>query len=575
MLNFRKILYLPRLFAPEEKRILILLIIIAALSGAGFFSRIYFAATVPVPRIGGTYTEGIIGEPRIINPVLAVSDADRDITRLVFSGLFQYDGRGKIQPDLAERLEISKDAKTYTVVLKQNIQWHDAKPLGADDVAFTVHMVQNPQYKSPLRANWQGVTIEKIDDHTIKFILRSPYAPFIENLTLGILPKHLWENVKPEQAMLSELLIKPIGSGPFMFEELEQNKDGGVVSYTLARNTHYHRPGPYLQTIRFLFFEKGDELLSAWKRGAIEGLSPAQKSSGEDMVRNKTNLFSLRMPRIYGIFLNQSKARALADTRVREAISYAINREDLAARARATGFIPTDLALPWSEGGETAVSKYHYDPDRAATLLDAAGWKDKNLDGVREKGKTSPAPSGRTQTPQPPEKSELRFTLTTSDWPNLVQLAEQIKEELARVGIKVEIKMLPFTDLEASVIRPRNYEMLLFGEVYGYEPDPFAFWHSSQIKDPGLNITLYANKKVDRILEEARQTKDPDVRISRFKDFLRILRDDNPAIFLFSQLYFYILPRDLQGVTLERISLPSDRFNDANMWYRATKRVFQ
>ena len=269
--HIRKIFYLPKISTKQEMRVLFLLIVITLVSGLTLASRLYLQMTISVPRIGSSYTEGLLEDPRAINPLYASHDTDRDISRLIFSGLFIYNGSGIIGHDLASDLDISTDGKVYTVTLKKNLQWHDGQPLTADDVVFTIHTIQNGQFRSPLRSDWQGVSVEKLSDDSVRFSLRAPYAPFIENLTLGIIPQHIWQHVTPEQAPLHEANLKPVGSGPYRFDQMRQSKDGSIQWYQIMRNANYHRPGPYIQKIIFQFFKNEDELFAAWHRGIIDG----------------------------------------------------------------------------------------------------------------------------------------------------------------------------------------------------------------------------------------------------------------------------------------------------------------
>ncbi len=550
--------------------------LIAAASGIALLGRTYVAITAPAPAVGKSYTEGILGEPRTINPIFAAQDADRDISRLVFAGLLAYDGEGRIQSDLAERYEASEDGRIYTVTLRKDLFWHDGERLGADDIIFTIKTIQNSQYKSPLRANWQGVEAEKLDERTVRFVLRTAYAPFVENLAVGIIPKHVWEKISPEQAFLHERNLKPIGAGPYAFSEFRQNSEGVILSYHLARNPRYHRDGPYLKTITFMFYRSPEEMLSAWRRGIVEAFSPIASNPNAELVRRRAQILSLAMPRIFGIFLNEKKAAALEDSRMREAISAAINRDGLVSALVTSGGVATPNAFPWLADGEGsgAEAAPSYDPEASKALLKKAGWEDADGDGIREK---TTAAGARNRNPNSSKNSpqKLEFTLLTSDWPDLTASAQRIKEDLARVGIGITIEAKPFAELESSVIRPRNFELLLFGQVYGYEPDPFAFWHSSQAKDPGLNITAYGNRAADRLLQEARGERDPDERQKKYRGINDLIRKDIPAVFLYSQLYRYVMPQDIQGAEVRRISLPADRFNTINQWYRATHRVIQ
>ncbi len=567
LLSPRKILYFPHIFSQGEKRFLLLFLAIAVLSGSAFWLRLYVANTSIAPQVGKTYTEGMLREPRNINPIYATTDGDRDLARLIFSRLFTYSGTGAFEPDAAESYEISPDGKIYTVKLKNNVYWHDGRQLTADDVIFTAKTIQNPLYKSPLRANWQGVTVDKIDTHTIKFTLRSPYAPFIENLTFGILPKHLWESVSPEQALLHELNLKPIGSGPYKFSNLRQAKDGSITSYEVRLNSNYYGVGPWLKKINFVFFKSEDEMLAAWQKERIDGFGPFPANRARELARETVNISPITMPRLFGLFFNGKNNSILADKKIRQAIAHGIDKKEIATNVISSGAIPASSMLPLGSSGYTSeITTYAYDPGQSKTLLESAGWKDSDGDGIREK---SVKKGNKT------EITPLSFTLTTSDWPDLLKTAVAVQTALREIGIEVLIQKYPLSELESAVIRPRNFEVLLFGQVYGYEPDPFAFWHSSQIKDPGLNIALYASKKADQLLEQARQISDLKSREAKYAELQKLIADDLPAIFLYSQLYLYALPNSIKSPEISVISLPADRFNEINKWFIETRRVFR
>lgn len=566
LLSIRKVLFLPHILSNKEQKAFLILIIAFLISGAAFFTRIYLRLTIPVPATGGTYTEGLLKEPRLINPIYAATDTDRDITRLVFSSLLTYSGSGMIEPDIAQKYEISQDGKTYIITLRDNVFWHDGKRLTADDVIFTIKTIQDPLYKSPLRPNWQGVEVSKLEENKIQFTLRSAYAAFIENLTVRIIPKHLWEQIPPEQAALHELNLKPVGSGPFEFDRMKQNKDGTIAWYQLQGNENFYKDGPFLEILNFSFFKTEEEIIAALRRGDIDGFGPLTIQKEGEFARDRVSILKLTMPRLFGIFFNERRAQILSDKKLREAIALAIPEREIAAAIASSGAIAADSILP-SDSPQEKAENYVYSPEKSRELLETAGWRDDDNNGFREK-----------RVKQKNKKEEiipLQLTLMTSDFPELVRTASLIQDALEKVGVELRVESHPFAELETKIIRPRNFEILLFGQVYGHEVDPFSFWHSSQIKDPGLNISSYANKNVDRILEDARKSTDPAVRDQKHREFESAILQDIPAIFLYSQLYIYVMPADLKGVELSTISLPSDRFNETHKWYRTTRRIFK
>src|SRR3989344_5195349 len=299
-------------------------------------------------------------------------------------------------------------------------------------------------------------------------------------------------------------------------------------------------------------------MIAAWRKNEIEGFGPLSSEHKKEFFEDRVVIADPIMPRLFGIFFNQKHAPVLNDKNIREAIARAIYKKRIAQSASLGAAMPIDSSLPPASPGYTMnVALYPFNPDESRLLLEKSGWKDTDNDGIveikkREGGKDILVP--------------FRLTLATSDWPDLVSTAELIKQFLRDIGIDVTIEARPFSELESEIIRPRNFDMLLFGQVYGYEPDPFAFWHSSQIKDPGLNVALYANKKIDTLLETARKTTDKTIRNANYESMQKIIATELPSVFLYSQQYLYLLPQNIRGIELFKISLPSDRFNEINRW---------
>ncbi|MBI2640026.1 MAG: hypothetical protein HYW90_04030 [Candidatus Sungbacteria bacterium] len=564
-LEKKRWLYLPRLFSGREKTIFYGLIIVALISGTALSLRTYLRFTVIKPAFGGTYREGLLKGPRFINPIYAASnDTDRDITELVFSGLVRYSPEGNPEPDLAETFEISEGGKNYTIRLRENLLWHDGESIDADDVLFTIKTIQNPEFKSPWRQNWQGVTVEKLDRRTVRFSLKQPYAPFIESLSIGIIPEHLWARISPQSAALTELNLKPVGSGPYRFDSFTRLEDGSVTSYTLSAFKYAPHGRPHIKKIIFSFYPTETETLAAYRKNEIDGVSAISAKSVPQVEKTDIILLPLRIPRVIGIFLNSSQQSAFAEKKVRTALTLAIDAGDIIQKILGGAAEPIASPIPPANSSfNENIPLAPYDIERAKMLLAEAGWKDSDKDGILDK--TELKNKKRTVTP-------LKIEITTSDFPELSETAAAIKEMWRAVGVDTEIKIMNSPDLEISAIRPRAYQALLFGEIFGHDPDPFAFWHTSQIKDPGLNIALYSNRKVDSLLEEARRTADNNTRKDLYQEFQKIVAEDAASIFLFSPISFYGVRNSISGITIGRIALPHERFSHIEEWYIKTKR---
>ncbi len=561
--------YILKNFSFREKIYFLLLTVLLLTGVFGLLWKIDRSLAVEIPSSGGTIREGIIGTPRFINPLLSVSDADRDLSNLVYSGLMRADTRGSLMPDLAEKYEISEDGLSYTFTLKDNLLWPDKKPITSDDVVFTIEMAQNSVLKSSQRASWEGVEIEKIDDKAVRFLLKRPYAPFMENMTLGILPKHIWENISPEQMTLTDFNIKPVGSGPYEITSIVKDSTGIIQSYALSPNKRFILGEPYIKNLILKFYPSEKKLIAAYENGEIDSVGGASSQNIEKIKRGETKLKNLLLPRVFAIFFNQNKAEILADKNIRQALDLAVDKEKIVREVLQNfGSVLNHPLPPGSIGAPDLQEKinpasYEENLKKAAEILKKAGWKINDQDKIYEK-------KGKKK-----ETIKLEFDLSTSNAPELVQVAELLKTMLEKAGIRINTKIFEIGDLNQDVIRPRKYDALLFGIMMGRDPDPFAFWHSSQRNDPGLNIAMYTNITADKLLEEARTISDVEKRKEKYRAFQEQVEKDIPAVFLYSPEYIYLVPESLMGLNADAITVPSERFSQIHKWYIATEKIWK
>ncbi len=535
---------------------------VCVVSSLGLIYMMNRQLVVSTPARGGSLTEGIIGSPRFINPILAVSDADRDLTALVYSGLLHATPQGQYVPDLASEYSVSPDGKTYTFVIRSDATFQNGTPVTADDVAYTVQKIQDAALKSPLRANWEGVDVQILDSHTITFSLRSAYAPFVENLTLGVVPKALWQGVTDDEFPFSDLNTSPIGSGPYRVSSISRTASGIPSSYKLTAFAQYALGEPYLTRLTLQFYQSETALESALANGDVEsasGISPASLGSLD------ANIKTVPLNRVFGVFFNQNQSEVLRIAEARQALSDSIDRTDLVRVVLGgygvplTGPVPPSLskaALADTVGSSTLMQS-------ARETLLQKGWKLEN--GVL----TKTTGTGKTQ-----KTVTLRLTLATANVPELRAAAQYLKEVWSAMGAQIDVQVYDQGDLSQNVIRPRKYDALLFGEVVGRELDLFAFWHSSQRNDPGLNIAGYANATADKALETLRTTSDPAARQELIKTFSAQVAKDMPAAFLYAPDFVYSIPNDIAGVDLGFVETPSDRFLGVAQWHRETDYVW-
>lgn len=554
----KQIKNLANFLSPKERYLVIGLSLGIIISLFAIPIGYWFNITYAGPNYGGSFTEGLVGEPRFINPLLLSNDTDRDLAQLIYSGLLKNDGKGNFIPDLAESFSISDDGLIYRLNLRKNVRWHDSRGFSADDVIFTIKTAQNQDFSSPQRINWQGVEAMKIDDFTLEFRLKSPYIQFINNLSLGILPAHLWQEVKPSNFILYELNLKPIGTGPYKFFKLKKDKSGRITFYELEADKNHFLDRPYIDSIKFKFYSTEEELIQSFNLSGVDslsGLSPANLKSLR--FPSKVKIQKIKIPRYFAVFLNQNQSDALSDKNIRLAMAHSVNKDKIIEIISGSGFKADSPVIPEVfRNFEGNIKKYDYNPGFSRQILQNSLWLDEDGDGFREK-----------------KGKKLEIELAVPLKRELVEIGHELKKEWEDIGIKINLINVPITELQQKFIQPRTYQALLFGEVLNIEPDPFSFWHSSQKRDPGLNLALYDNKGADKLLEEAKQTLNPVARAGKYKDFQNLVIEDLPAIFLYSPQYIYPQAKKIKGFEDELLGLPSERFANIEKWHIETKRV--
>lgn len=570
--SWRQIRHLPEVLSSNDNLRLQVGSVLVLFGLAVFGARFYYSHTQLVPAVGGTMTEGIVGTPRSLNPILAISnDVDSDLVRLTYSSLFAADGNGALTPDLVDGYTVSPDQKIYTLRLLP-AKWHDGKPVTADDVVFTFSLLQDPNWKSPLQTEFIDVAAQKIDDGTVRFTLKSPFAPFLSELTFGIVPEHVWKDVSPQDVLQAEANLKPVGSGPFEYSDLKRDGRGFVLSYDLKRNPGYYRQTAFLEGLSFRFYPDATAALDALKRQEVDSLSYVPRDLRTNLSSiSQTVAVSMELPQYMAVFFNQSRNVALKDKAVRQALALATNTSRIMLDVLHGEGHPIDgPPLPVS----SATGTIAFNPDSAGTLLDAAGWKIDKADGIRKKT-TTVATKTKTGTVNTQSAVPLHITLTAVDQPESLATAKIIKDSWVAIGVAVDLNAVAVADASRTVVKPRDYEALLYSQLLGPYSDPYLFWHSSQANDQGQNLALFVNRQADDAIEAARATTDPSVRQTQYGRFLTVLANEVPAVFLYSPSYVYPLPANLKGFTGTRTSAPSDRFATVTGWYLKTQRAWK
>lgn len=499
---------------------------------------------ISIPAYGGSVREGIIGTPRFINPVLATSEQDEDMTSLVYAGLTKKDNVGNTVLDMAESVVESEDGLHYTATLKDNLRFHDGSRVTVDDIIYTINLVQNPNIKSPHRIEWEGVTMEKISDLEMRFSLKRPYPLFMDTLTIGILPKEVWKNLSDEQFGLSDYNIYAVGSGPYMIDEI-RSQSGIPHTFTLSAHENYSLGRPYVDEIEVVTYSSERYATQALADGDITRLHGMSPEALQELNIAKSSIHTSLLPQTLTIFFNPNKAPILSEKKMRQALQMAINKEAIVENVR-HGYGKV-INSPYPFDTETASSTYSR--EQAKELLN----------------ETKAYKSGG---------DNLELTLVTANTGEMRNVAEMIKSDWEALGIKVTLAIYEVADLNQQVIKDRDFQVLLFGSITKTPSDLYAFWHSSQRTYPGLNISNYVSNQLDNNLETLRTNSDTLARAAAYDEVRQEFEDEVPGIFLFSPSLIYIAT-DKATARLPEVSYGnSSRFTLVHTWYRYSERVW-
>jgi peptide/nickel transport system substrate-binding protein len=522
----------------------------------------------PQPVRGGTYREALVGEPGRLNPVLDYANqADRDVDRLIFSGLVRFDSRGLPQPDLAESWSVSADATLYTFYLRDDAVWHDGEPVTADDVIYTFSKIQDPTYPgaSDLAEMWRQIQVVRLDSRTVQFQLPEPFAPFFDYLSLGLLPDHLLRGVSAADLIDHPFNLEPIGTGPFRFEGYLL-EDGRIQGVSLVRFDGYYGSAPYLDRVELRYYSDSSSAFQAYQSGEVLGVSSvADETLAEALAAPTLNVHTAPLPRLTLVFLNLRNAERpfFADKKVRQALLLATNRQWIIDQTLGgQGMVAVGPILPSSWAFSQGIEAWEYSPDQAGALLDEAGW-------------TLPAGAvpGTPEYVRTSEGVPLAFELLHPNDPTHTQIAEALQTNWAAIGVQVTLVPMDAEELLVSHLAPREYEAALadLNLSRSPDPDPYPFWHDSQA-ETGQNYGGFEDRNISIWLEQARITPDFAERADLYQSFQHRFHDQVPALPLFHPVFSFAIDSSVQGVTLGPVLDPSDRFASILSWYLLVRR---
>lgn len=500
------------------------------------------------PDVGGVYSEGVQGEIKQLNPLYSpINNAETSVTSLIFSGLTKRTDGGKIEPDLAESWEVSKDNKTYTFHLRKNVLWHDEAPFSAEDVIFTYNKIQDPDVGSAYFSTWQGVQISKTDEWTVVFTLPDPYAYFLSQTDTPIIPRHLLESVPSASLASAEFSKAPIGTGPYVFEELKELKNHQEV--WLAANKKYYGRLPYIEKVAIKSYKNYWAVTEAYRYKSVMAIE--RLNSGDiDSSKSLPNIvaYDLAIPEYDSLIFNL-RSGLTQDKALREAISLSVNREEIIKEAYHGWATPVySVILPGATGYNNQL-RTKADLAAAAQKLAGAGYV-KNAEGKLTKNN---------------QFAELRL-VTDDTEPKKVE-AEIIAARLAELGFSVAIERYPFNTFIEDYVRTRNYDLLLISQSTGPDTDLYSYFHSNMKDDPGLNFSGFGTREVDKYIEEARNSHDPAIRDTKYQSVAKILAAEVPVVTICRPNYVFGASREIQGIRDMKLVEPKDKYTHIFDWY--------
>jgi peptide/nickel transport system substrate-binding protein len=519
----------------------------------------------PQPTTGGIYTEALIGSLSRLNPLIDQNNPpDRDIDHLIFSGLIKFDARGLPLPDLADSWGVRPDGTIYNFSIRPDAVWHDGQPVTSDDVIFTLDLIKSDASLFPqdVRDMWKTVQVKKLNDKTLQFILPEPFAPFLDYLTFGLLPKHLLENTPPAQMAAAPFNLAPVGTGPYRFERLIV-ENGQVKGVELRSFDQYYGKKPFIEQVILRYYASSASAWDAYHQGQVLGISEITADVLPEALSDPNlSVYTGRLPELSLVLFNLKNDQVpfLQDANLRRALLMALNRPMIVNKFMGGQAIMADGPLfPDTWAFYDNIEHVDYDPEGAIGLLKANGYK---------------IPAGGSEVRVDKSGKPLELTLVHPDDSLHTAIAGLIQQNWAAVGVKVDLEAVPYETLRNDRLEPRAYQAALVDLNLGGlpDPDPYPFWHQSEITG-GQNYSQWDNRPASEYIEQARVNADFETRTRLYRNFQVVFSKELPALPLYYPVYSYGVDKQVLGVQMPSLFDTSDRFMTITDWFLVTRRA--
>lgn len=513
------------------------------------------------PQVGGDYVEGVVGPINSLNPIFANTSAEASVSRLIFSSLYNYDATGTLHQDLATSMKISSSHTVYTVTIRNDAKWQDGVPLTTKDIVYTLNLIKNPAVRSPLMVNWTDVSVAATNDTTVVFTLPAPYAAFPEALVFSVLPEHLLKSVSPSAIRESSYSQAPVGSGPFVFQRLQEADS--VSNYRvvhLSANSTYYAGAPKLDRFEIRIYPDENSIVNAMNAGELSGTADVSVTSLHRVTLPKAHTTSAALDSGVYLLLNVQNP-LLKDVTIRKSLQLATNTAAI-RNALGGGVIRLDGPVLNSQVWGSDVPRAPA-PDVVAAqrLLDKAGWK---LTG-----------NYRSKDGKP-----LELTITTTKNDEFKKVLALVSAQWQKIGVKVTTNIVDTSNVGSTFVQNtlqgRNFDVLLYELSIGADPDVYAYWHSSQISTSGYNFSNYSNLLSDASLASARSRIEPELRNVKYKQFMRQWLEDVPAIALYQPVIEYVTNDSVKAIgSGAQLSTSADRYSNVENWTVSNSLVYK
>ncbi len=517
------------------------------------FSALTEYYVIEKPDFGGIYTVGVVGTVNKINPLFIQNDSERAASALIFSGLTRVENGNQVIPDVAKSWEVKDDGKTYLFKLKDNVRWHDGTKLTVEDIIYTVELLQNPDTKTGLESVWKGVKADRVAENEVKFTLPASYPGFLSVASQAILPKHLLGAIDPKNIKIAEFNNNPVGTGPYEFVRFDQL--GSQQEVILRKNEHFAIAKPYLDQVKIVMYENETKAYQGLSRKQIDGVFTISANdfknlaqiSGSSVVEKKL------LPEYQMVYFNL-KNTILSDKDLRLALTGAVDRQEIIDKVLlGNGEKQVGMLLPGQPGYNPKIKGTEYNPEASKAALDKLGWV-AGADGIRTK-----------------EGKKLSLRLVYSDMYEEREDAKLLKSELMKVGVSLQLEAVSEEKIGSNYIKPRNFDLLLVTQNVGYTNDWYSLWDSSQIATPGINISGFSDKSLDRFVQQVRKSTDKKYIADRLKQAEQIVIDQAPVFYIYRPTHLSAQSPQLKGYAQTKLALPTDALSNVYRWYLNVK----